>query len=160
MNKLISAIIVAVLSIALFSCSSKKMQSTVPYQATYPVECVTQDPSGVQVLRVWGKGLDADKAVEAARKTAVETVLFSYITRGTGKFNSLPIIDNQTIRRAHSEYFAKFFKNGGDYKKYVKTVKANKDDRLEGGNLVVVETLLQVDRPALIKKMKKDHIIE
>lgn len=149
---------VAVLTIS--SCKSKELPSTVAYQQDIPVECVNQDPSGAQTLRVYGKGTDEGKAVENARKTAIETVLFSYITKGTGRYNSIPVIDNQTIRRAHSEYFSKFFKDGGDYKKYVKTLESKKKDACKGGGMVVVETMLNVDRPALIKKMKKDHIIE
>lgn len=150
----------ALIAIGFTSCKTKMVQSTVPYQANIPVECVSQDPSGTQLLRVWGKGVDLDHAVENARKSAVETVLFSYITRGTGKYNSLPIIDNTTIRGAHSQYFKNFFKDGGEYKKYAKKQNVNKDNVLEGGNLVVVETIWLVDRPALKAKMKKDNIIE
>lgn len=160
MKRILLAAVVALMTLAFSSCKSKTIQSTVPYQANTPVECVSQDPSGVQLLKVWGKGMNVDEAVENARKSAVEAVLFSYITRGTGKFNSIPIIDNGTIRGAHSQYFNKFFKNGGEYKKFAKKEKVNKDNVLEGGNMVVVETLLLVDRPALKAKMKKDNIIE
>lgn len=158
--KTLLVIVAVALSLILSGCKAKKETSTVPYQATYPVECVSQDPSGVQTLRVWGKGITADKAINNARMTAVETVLFSYITKGTGRYTSIPVIDNQTIRRVHSEYFNKFFKDGGKYKDFVKSVKTDKKNRMEGGDLVLVETILVVDRPALIKQMKKDHIIE
>lgn len=142
------------------SCGSKKpVPSTIAY-TSHATECLGQDAVGAQRLRVWGQGKDFKAAQEDARKKAVEEVTFNHVTAGAGNCNSWPVIDNPTARRTHHEYFAKFFKDGGKYKKYIKAEKPSKSDAVYGNDCVVVEMEITVDREGLQKRFTKDHILE
>lgn len=160
MRKLFVLVAVAVIVISLASCASKKpLSSTVAY-TPHPTECIGSDPSGLVRLRVWGEGKDRDDACENAKKKAVEEVLFSNITAGPAKGNSWPLIDNPSIRRTHSDYFAKFFKKGGAYKKYIKAEKPEKDNNFTGNDKVVVPVEITVDKENLRQRLIKDKIFE
>ena len=142
------------------SCGGKKeLPSTVAYQS-YETECLGSDASGHQRLRVWGEGKDQKAAQENARKKAVEDVTFKHITAGSGQCNSWPVVDSPSARRVHHEYFAKFFKDGGKYKKFIKAEKPDKDARFIGNDKVVQPMEITVDREGLVKQFTKDKILE
>ncbi len=160
MRKLLNLLTIFVIVLSLASCASKKpLASTVAY-VSHPTECIGSDPSGLVRLRVWGEGKDRNAAIENAKKKAVEDVLFSNITAGSSKGNSWPVIDNPSIRRTNSEYFAKFFKNGGSYKKFIKTEKPDKNDNYTGNDKVVVPVEITVDKEGLRHRLIKDKILK
>lgn len=148
-----------VLVLAVTSCGGKKeVASTVAYKS-YETECLGSDASGSQRLRVWGEGKDQKSAQENARKRAVEDVVFNHITAGRD-CDSWPVIDDPTARRVNHEYFAKFFKDGGKYKKFIKAESPDKDARFIGNDKVVQPMLITVDREGLIKQFTKDKILK
>ncbi len=140
------------------ACGKKELPSTIAYRS-YDTECLGSDPSGRMRLRVWGEGKDQKAAEENARKKAVEDVVFGHITRGNG-CNSMPVLDNPSARRIHREYFNKFFKDGGKYKKYIKAEKPEKDARFIGNDRVVQPMEITVDREGLIDRFIKDKILD
>ncbi len=140
-------------------CGHKTLPSTAAY-SRHETECLGSDPDGHQRLRVWGSGRDASAAREDARKKAVEAVVFGNIVSGSGNCNSWPVIDSPAARRVHSEFFAKFFKNGGKYKKFVKAEKPDKSERLEGNDMVVQPMEITVDRAGLVRYFTKEHILQ
>lgn len=151
--------IVAMLTAA--SCGSKRPVGTAAYVADRNVECLGQDAAGAQRVRVWGRGRDFGAAKADAGKTAVEAVMFGYITAGAGNCNAWPVIDNAgTARRTHAEYFAKFFKNGGRYKKFIKAEKVSRSEAHNGADGVAVMMEITVDRNKLERQLTKDHILQ
>lgn len=156
--RILKIFISVLLLIILFACGKKTVPTTAAY-TSHEIECLGTDPSGAQRLRVWGEGKDAKAAQESARKKAVEAVLFGHITAGSGQCNSWPVIDNPTTRRTQHEYFAKFFKDGGKFKKFIKAEKAREEKRFTGNDKVVQELEVTVDREGLLKQMTKDKII-
>lgn len=159
MKKYLLFLLVAATMVASSCGSSKPVSSTVAYQ-NHPTECIGADPSGSVRLRVWGEGRDEKGAIENARKKAVEEVLFNHITAGSEKGHSWPLIDNPSVRRTQSAYFAKFFKDGGNYKKYIKMDKPEKEAFHVGNDKVVVPVEIIVDKEGLRKKMTKDKILK
>ncbi|MCH5229968.1 MAG: hypothetical protein J1F12_08270 [Muribaculaceae bacterium] len=147
------------LSILFCTGCSKKTAVTTAYK-TYDTECLGTDPSGAQILRVWGSGKDYNQAVENAGKKAVEEVTFNHITNGAGDCNAWPVIDSPVARRNNSEYFAKFFKHKGNYRKYITTEKPDKDKAMIGNDRVVVPVIVTVNRESLRQKFVKDKIID
>lgn len=138
---------------------SKKTNVTTAYR-TYETECLGSDPSGAQILRVWGSGKDYNDAVENAGKKAVEDVAFNHITNGSGDCNSWPVIDSPVARKNNTEYFAQFFKHKGNYRKYIKLEKPDKEKMFTGNDRVVVPVVVTVDREALRQKFVKDEILK
>ena len=88
-------------------------------------------------------------------------MLFQGIT-GTGDCNTYPVVDTPNARSKFEKYFEKFFQDNGGYKKYVEEVeKRSEADSFQGaGSQQVWGVVLKVDRPELVKRMKKDKIIE
>lgn len=145
----------------LSSCHGKKELPAVAAYQSYDTECLGSDASGAQRLRVWGEGKNQKGAQENARKKAVEDVVFNHITSGTpGGCNSWPVVDNPSARRIHHEYFAKFFKDGGKYKKFIKAEKPDKEAHFIGNDKVVQPMEITVDREGLIKQLTKDKILK
>lgn len=153
-------LVLIVIGILMTACGSKKpIASTVAY-TNHATECIGADPAGYLRLRVWGEGKDKKAALEQAKKKAVEEVSFNNLTAGTEKGHSWPIIDNPTIRRTQSAYFAKFFKDGGEYKKYIKAEKPGKEEYFTGNDKWVVPVEITVDKEGLREKYIKDGIIK
>ena len=148
-------------AVALMVCAtgcSKKVQPTTRAYRSYETECIAKDPSGAVTLHVWGEGSDAKHARENAAKKAVEEVVFTNLTGN--RANVMAVIPGPTVRARHREYFNKFFKDGGKYKKYVKAEKPEKEAELNGNQRVVVPVITTVDREGLISLFKKDKVLE
>lgn len=157
MKKLV--LLFAGLSLLLMGSCSKKVTSTTAYR-TYDTECLGTDPSGAQVLKVWGSGKDYKEALENASKKAVEDVTFNHVTNGPGDCNSWPVIDSPVARRNNSAYFSEFFKHNGKYRKYIKAEKPDKDKAVYGNDRVVLPVVVTVDRQGLVEKFTDDKIIK
>lgn len=156
-KKILYIFVVIFITTAISSCSKKAIPTTMAYRS-YNTECISKDPSGAITLRVWGEGENGKKARENAAKKAVEEVIFTNLTGN--KANALAVIPGPTVRAKYREYFNKFFKDGGKYKKYVKAEKPEKDEELNGNNRVVVPVIVTVDREGLIDLFKKDKVLE
>lgn len=159
MKRIIKQILLMALPALLMlgGCKTKQMPSLMAYQS-HETECLGQDPSGRQRLRVWGEGKDASAAIENAKKKAVEDVVFRNITAGTGRCNSMPVLDSPVVRQNNREFFNKFF--SGKYKKFIKGEKAEKIVRYTGNDQVVQEMEITVDREALIDYFIKEKILK
>lgn len=143
--------------LSLTSCSKKVVPTTIAYRSN-KTEIITSDPSGSVTLRVWGEGLNSKAARINAAKKAIEEVTFSGVT---GPHNAvMAVIPSPTARARYREYFNKFFKDNGKYKKYVKAEKPEKDEYLNGNGMVVVPVVVTIDREGLIKQFTKDKVTE
>lgn len=156
-KKFILACAAVVVMAGLTGCSKKTVPTTQAYRS-YETECISKDASGSITLRVWGEGSDAKDARQNAAKKAVEEVTFTNL-KGN-RANVLAIIPGPTVRARHREYFNKFFKDGGKYKKYVEAEKPEKEAVLNGNQRVVVPVIVTVDREGLITLFKKDNVLE
>lgn len=160
MNRLIYVFAIAAALLA-GACAGKRPATTAAYIADRTVECLGQDAGGAQRVRVWGRGRDFGAAKADAAKTAVEAVMFGYITAGAGNCNAWPVIDNEgAARRANPQYFDKFFRNGGKYKKFVKSERVSRSEAHYGGDGVAVMMEITVDRAKLVRQLSKDHILQ
>lgn len=156
-RKTIIGLCCVILLAAIAACSKKVVPTTMAYRS-YATECISKDASGDITLRVWGEGVNAKEAKMNAAKKAVEEVTFKNLSGN--KANALAIIPGPTVREKHREYFNKFFKDGGKYKKYVKAEKPEKDEELNGNHMVVVPVIVTVDREGLVTLFKKDKVTE
>lgn len=126
----------------------------------FSTTCLGVDPNGNQMLRTWGNGINKAKAIEQAKRNAVNTVLFNGIIDGTPGCDKRPIVNEINAREKYQAYFNAFFRDGGAYNKYVSLeekstsrIKAQNSE-LEAWSVVVV-----VDRAALKARMIEDNVI-
>ncbi len=76
---------------------------------------------GSHTLRAWGVGRNKTDAIEQAMKNALNAVLFRGIHSGDKSCNVRPLVMEVNAQEKYEYYFNIFFKDGGDYKKYVTT---------------------------------------
>ena len=63
-------------------------------------------------------------------------------------------------RQKYEDYFNKFFKDSGNFKKYVDEVDKDLRNSFQGAGTQTWGIVVQIDRNALKKRMQKDKIIE
>ncbi len=103
--------------IAPMSLSAKKSDLSA-YQ-NVPTECMNVELDGSQTLRVYGKGRNRTDAIEQAKKNAVYDVIFNGIKEGNGGCNTKPLLLEVNAREKYEYYFNVFFKDGGEFLKYI-----------------------------------------
>ena len=154
------SILMAVVAVAvLTSCGSKKPAVQTASYFNYTTECLGKQADGTQLLKVYAKGVDRSDAVREAKKKAIEEVLFKGITSGT-ECSAYPVVDTPNARQKYEDYFNKFFKDSGNFKKYVDEVDKDLRNSFQGAGTQTWGIVVQIDRNALKKRMQKDKIIE
>ena len=137
-------------------------QNTMEAYTQVATECLGVEEDGSQTLRAWGLGKDKDDAQEQARKNAVRDVLFKGIRDGVEGCNVRPLVTEVNAREKYEDYFNRFFKDGGTYKKFV----SNKDQKKSMKKVTKTAmgtrgaVVVRVLRPELKARLKKDGIIK
>jgi hypothetical protein len=141
------------------SCTTTK-----PFSGNYPheIECMGTELDGSVTLKTWGKGKNRADAIEQAKKEAVNAVLFVNIRNGKPDCDTRPIFNLPNIRANKADYFNNFFKDGGEYVKFI----SNKDEtfgkkesaQATDGN-VMFGMIIRVMKSELKKQMIADGIL-
>lgn len=157
--KYIKFLFIVSISLIFTNCNSKKGLSGI---YTHEVECMGSELDGTITLKTWGKGKNGIDAIEQARKEVINTILFLGIRNGQKDCDTRPILNAQNIRENKTEYFNNFFKDGGDYKKFV----SNKDEsfgkkvKVKGRDgEVMFGFIIRVMKNDLKNQMLKDGIL-
>jgi hypothetical protein len=157
--KLLYSIIFAFLSI--FSVTGQKINGNYNYKTS----CVDVESDGSQTLLAWGKGRNRTDAVEQAKKNAVSDILFVGILDGNSVCTKRPLLPEVNARENYEDYFNAFFKDGGDFMKYVSL----KDERIgdhifrdkkKSSNGINLSVVVRVLMPELKVQLKKDGILK
>lgn len=161
MNSKIFTMAAVALLIACGSCSKKTTEvvSSAAY-TNFQTTCMGVEHDGSQTLRAWGKGNNKADAVEQAKKNAVNDVLFKGI-KGTGPCNTTPLVPEVNARQRYARYFNPFFKDGGEYSKFVKQEKSHETSEIKARGTSVENwgVIVTVDREALRQQLEKDGIL-
>ncbi len=125
------------------------------------IECMGSELDGSVTLKTWGRGKNKPDALEQAKKEAVNAVLFTGIRNGKSDCDSRPVLNAPNIRQTKSDYFNRFFSDGGDYKKYVSDKdETSEREKVEGRDgEVMYGFIIRVMRSELQKQMIRDGIL-
>lgn len=141
-------------------------QTNAAAYSTYNVECLGVELDGSQTLRAWGLGKNKKDAVEQAQKEAVRTVIFKGIHEGISGCNTKPIIFEVNAEEKYEDYFNAFFKDGGEYLKYVSMEDEKKDgpfkkdkDKEKSQHFVKYGITVRVLRSELKQRLETDNIL-
>ncbi len=130
---------------------------------THEIECMGAELDGSVTLKAWGKGKSRPDALEQARKEALNSVLFVGIRNGKPDCDTRAILNAPNIRENKSDYFNNFFKDGGDYKKFIsnRDESFGKKERIKGRDgEVMFGFIIRVMRSELKKQMITDGILK
>lgn len=111
------------LLLILAGCSSKKSVSS---YHSFESECLGVELDGSETLRAWGRGKNRTDAIEQAKKNAVRDVLFKGVVAGSRECSVRPLITEVNAQERYASYFNDFFRDGGEYLKYVSMEKIRK----------------------------------
>lgn len=126
------------------------------------IECLSSELDGSVTVQVTGAGKNKSDAQEQAKKNAVFEIIFNGIHNGALDSNCKPLITEVNAREKHEDYFNKFFKDNGDYLKYVSKADAKrfskeiKKNKYENSYRLTIRVL----RSELKARLKKDGILK
>ncbi len=164
----ISLIIICLLVSSQVFAQKKKKADDATLEFRYEAEAaVGQAVKGYTIVKVFSYAKDKNIAMSQAGKNAVHAVLF----RGTADYNNgstrikgqTPIIPNVLVYDENIEYFKEFFKDGGQFQRYVQLVNngiPDPGDIIKVGKEYKVGVKVLVNKDALRKTMEKAGIIK
>ena len=162
-NKILATCIIGI-GLAITSCSTSKTTDISSEYAftTFETECLGVELDGSQTLRAWGKGKNKADAIEQAKKNAVRDVLFKGINAGSGECNKRPLILEVNAQEKYEYYFNVFFRDGGEYKKYVSSEDENKTSKIRAKHSTQENygVVVRVKRAELRQRLIDDNIIK
>lgn len=143
------------------SCKTPTVISGENAYAEFTTQCLGVNASGVQTLRTFGTGINKGKAIEDAKRNAVETVIFKGVVDGPGNCNKRPIVNTPNAREKYEDYFNAFFREGGAYNKYV-SLEEKRTSRIKASSNSMESwgVVVNVDRTALRERLINDNVIE
>lgn len=152
-------ILLAVVACLFLTEVSAQRQALMPRTS---VRCLGVELDGSQTLRVLGYGRNRADAREQAMKDAVWAVIFDGIRDGVEGCNMRPLITEVNAKEKYEDYFNAFFKDGGEYSKYVnlKDTRKLSGDRKWGRTGFSFDRTVRVLRSELKTRLKQDNIIK
>lgn len=151
----------AISLIAFFSSCGSKQTSTSSYYSSEP-ECMESESDGTETILTWGRGKNKPDAKEQAKKNAISAVLFEGIRQGDKSCSRRPLVTEVNAREKYEEYFNKFLKDGGQYKKFVSESdkKGGSEVKSSNNHEEKIGFVIRVKRAELKKQLIKDNIIK
>lgn len=161
MKKFIAMAAVVVVTLALTGCKTPTQISGEYASTGFPVTCMSLDPDGTQTLRTWGTGINKDKAIEQAKRKAVEAVIFDGITAGNGGCNKRPLVNEVNARERYEDYFNTFFRADGAFNRYVE-LEEKRTSRIKSSSssMETWGVVVRVNRTELKKRLADDNVIK
>jgi hypothetical protein len=140
------------LGIACAACAGTN--GTLNSTAIGETECLDDLLDGHIRLRAWGNGLNQLDATQMAQKSAVRDVLFKGVTTGKSNCQLPPVLPAPNVREKNADFFEAFFRDGGDYKKYVQVEKVAGLYRIAGSKQFAAKVQVRVALSTLRKDMQ------
>ncbi len=130
----------------------------------YEIECVGTGVQGTYLIKVWTYSKKPKVAIEQSKKNAVHGVIFKgFAGGGRGCTSQKPLASSPDVEDQFSEFFDKFFADGGDYYKYVSLSNdgsIDSEDRLKVGKEYKIGVVVSVMKDALRKDLENAGIIK
>lgn len=160
MKRIVAFITVVFASIALSSvlnadAKSKANKDTGAFR--YDIEYVKTAGDGVVAVKVASYSKKAAVAQNQCAKNAVHGVIFKGYA-GAGASQSA-LVKDPGAEAAHPDFFKEFFKDGGEYMKYVSSVDASSSEFVKIGKEVKVSQVVYVNKNALRRALEAAGII-
>jgi hypothetical protein len=161
----LSAIFILASISPLFSQARAKKKAMRDMDAfRYEIECVGTGVEGTYLIKVWTYSKKPKVAIEQSKKNAVHGVIFKgFAGGGRGCTSQKPLASSPEVEDQFSDFFDKFFADGGDYMKYVSLSNdgsIDSEDRLKVGKEYKIGVVVSVMKDQLRKDLEKAGIIK
>lgn len=154
MKRKLSIILVAIFAVAISMNSCKPKQQVVAEKYDYEATSGgNQGVEGTTLLKITGKGKNADLAIADAKINAIHALLF----RGVAGTNmTKPIITKANAETENADYFNKFFAPSGKHLQYLTVSGDGVQEKVKISTGYKVTMLISVKHAALRKQMEDD----
>jgi hypothetical protein len=130
----------------------------------YKTECMGSELDGSITVKAWGNGRNSSDALEQAKKNAVYDVLFKGIREGKSQCRQMPLLPAGNARIKHEHYFNQFFRDNGEFLKYVSLQDERFSDRWNrdrkgARQSVTYGIILRIHRSDLKERLISDGIL-
>ena len=149
---------VMVLSL-LVGCGVKKSQANYDFKS----KVLSTNYDGTYVIRTQVRARNAAIAFTDAQRKAVQEVIFDGVDAASNGVEALkPILFDMNARHKYEDYFAEFFRDGGEWTKYASLAdKRTGTTTYKRNGVQSIETVtVTVDRKALRERLIADGILE
>ena len=157
--KKIGVFLVTILFACLFGCGPTKSESYYDYKT----KCIGSELDGSYTLRSWGRARNEADAYVQAKKQAVYDVVFNGAdAASSGQSNLRPLLLEVNAKTKYTEYFDKFFRDGGEYLQYC-SPKEKRDFSTKyyrTNSQALCQTTVCVFRSKLKAKLIEDNILK
>lgn len=168
MKKILVILLSIMVPVAMFSAEGPKGKKKKADKNTqewyYELEAFSSPYRGSCNVKVWSYGPDIKTARDQAAKNAVHGTIFRGIPGNPDKrLSALPaLVADFSTEEAHRDFFADFFKDGGQYLKYAtRTVSAGSDEIVKYSRRnYKVGVIITVQYDALRKMLEQQGITE
>jgi len=124
------------------------------------VSCLKANADGTVLIQAWGTGKNKKYAQREAERTAVNAVLFTGVTKGVQSKAVKPLLTKANIREGEEDYFDKFFREKGKYRRFVDVEQVRSMDKVKHKNYKEwkCSIAMRVDLPKLKDRLEKDEL--
>ena len=156
------ATIALMLFMSQVNAQAKKKANKATLAWRYDIECAGTGSQGFYLVKVWSYSKKPAVAIEQSKKNAVHGIVFKGFSGRSvdGCTAQRPIAPNPTIEQEHSDFFTKFFSDGGDYMKYVSHSTYMSKDVVKVGKEYKVSVVVSVSKDQLRKDLEAAGIIK
>lgn len=161
-------ILILLMGVLAYSCSNRGLGQKRADKETaewrYEIEAVGTGIQGFYQVKVWSYSKFPETAIEQAKKNAVHGIIFKGFPDNQRVKGQKSLFQNTTIGQEEEDFFKDFFKQGGDYQRYV-TLANNgaiaPGDRIKlGRNEYKIGVVVSVNVAALRKDLEDAAIIK
>lgn len=125
----------------------------------YELECAGNAAQGNYLVKVWSYARKAAVAAEQCKKNAVHGVIFKGFTGTNGCVSQRALASTPGVETEFEEFFQEFFKDGGEYLKYV-AVTAGTQEIVKVGKDYKVGVVVTVHKDALRKALEAAGVLK
>ncbi len=163
--KLMLMFVLGVLSITSANAQFKKHKANKDTKIwRYDIECEGIAKHGSKLVKVWSYSKNPKHAISRAMKNAIHGIIFKgYAGGGQGCTSLRPLVRDSEIETKFKEFFDAFFKDGGEYLKYVS---AATDGRIAPGDRLKISrreykigVIVNIKYDELRNRLEKEGIV-
>lgn len=141
------------------SAGTKKKAEKDTNHFRYELECAGNAAQGMYLVKVWSYSRKAAVAAEQCKKNAVHGIIFKGYSGANGCVAQRPLAANPGVEAEYADFFDAFFKDGGEYQKYVSTVSGTQEV-LKVGKEYKVGVVVSVSKDALRKALEAAGVVK
>jgi len=160
--KFILLIIIVLCSVTGFSQNkkAKKKADGDTHIFRYEIECAGVGTAGTYLVKVWSYSKKPIVAFEQAGKNAVHGVLFKGLPASKAcRQSQVPMAANSPVWSERAEFYEQFFRDGGEYLKYINSSGNTAMETIKIGKEYKVSTIISVAKDQLRKDLETAGIL-